>query len=286
MQHKGMHPFVCCPSFLKLVPPRQYAEIHMEIQIPENPLISVIIPVRDAGEFLPDCLQSLLFQNYKNIEIIAIDDFSTDNSWQVLKEFSKMDKRIKIFQNVKNYGLAITLNRCLKRAKGKFVAFMEARDSITANKLNKQFNFLKNNKKVVAVGTQCTYITEDNKRAGKSNFPAVHEHISQTPIHGISVLFEGIMVNRFRIPKDLLHFPTQHHQTVLYSDMALKLMQYGELANLPECLQYHRKHNSRLHSFTNHLTSLAKLWISSRLNHSDTPPIRSFFSNVFKASTS
>lgn len=257
----------------------------MEIQIPENPLISVVLPVRDAGEFLPDCLQSLLFQNYKNIEIIAIDDFSTDNSWQVLKEFSKMDKRIKTFQNVKNYGLGITLNRCLRRAKGKFVAFMEARDMVTPNKLHKQFTFLKTNPKVVAVGTQCTYITEDNKRNGRSNFPAIHEYISQNPIHGVSVLFEGIMVNRYRIPKDLLRFPTQS-QSFLYSDMALKLMQYGELANLSEFLQFHRKHESGLHSFTSHVTSLAKLWISSRLNHDDTPPLRSFFSNVFKPTTS
>lgn len=255
----------------------------MDYSIEPNPLISIVLPVRDCEQFLSSSLNSLLEQNYQNIEIIAINDFSRDNSGRILNAYRAKDKRIKVFHNVKYYGLGVTLNRAIRRAKGKFIVFMDARDSVTKNKLQKQLDFLLKNPKVVAVGTQCHFINEQNKRIGKSDFPALHEDISQKPIHGISVLFEGIMINKYRIPKDLLYFPTHKH-FFLYSDMTMKLMQYGEIANLPELLHYHRKHDNSLTSTTKHLTSLAKLWIKSKLNYEETPSLRSFFSGFLQVS--
>ena len=252
-----------------------------------NSLISVILPIRNADRFLASCLDSLLFQNYENIEIIAIDDASIDGSLGILNAFKKEDKRVKVFKNVKKYGLAITLNRCLRKAKGKFVVIMDPKDSVTKNKFTKQLNFLLHNPKVVAVGTQCVYLNEDDKRIGKSNFPALHEHISQKPIHGVSVLFEGIMINKYRIPKDLLYFPPYQH-LFLYSDMALKLLQFGELANLPEYLHFHHTHTyyRSLEKNMKHLWSLGKLWMKSKFDYQTNPSFRTFFSSPFKPSTS
>ena len=249
-----------------------------------NPLISVILPIRNAEQFLSDCLDSLITQNYQQIEIIAIDDNSTDKSWKVLKNYRKKEKRLKVFKNVKKYGLPMTLNRCLKRAKGKLIAFMDPRDTITKNKLQKQLTFLLENPKVVAVGTQCVYLNEEKKRIGKSTFPGLHEDISQKPLHGVSLLFEGIMVNKYRIPKDLLYFPT-YKNIFVYTNMAMKLLQYGKIVNLPEYLQFHRKHNSALQSTTSHFFSLLKVWINSRVEHAETPSFRSFFGDFLKPET-
>jgi glycosyltransferase involved in cell wall biosynthesis len=246
-----------------------------------NPLISVILPVRNAEQFLPDCLESLMKQNYQNIEVIAIDDNSNDTSWKVLRTYRKQEKRLKVFKNVKKYGLPMTLNRCLKRVKGKFIAFMDPRDSITKNKLQKQLTFLLENPKVVAVGTQCVYLNEDNKRIGKSTFPSLHQDISQKPLHGVSLLFEGIMINKYRIPKDLLYFPT-YKNIFVYTNMAMKLLQFGKIVNLPEYLQFHRKHNSTLESTTSHFFSLLKIWINSRVEYNETPSFRSFFGDFLK----
>ncbi len=251
-----------------------------------TPLISVIMSIHNDAKFLTSSLESLRNQNYLNIEIIAIDAASTDSSYHLLKESRKQDTRLKVYRNVKKYGLAITLNRSLRKTKGNFVVFMDPRDMVTRNKFQKQLDFLHANQKVVAVGTQCIYVNEEDKRIGKSNFPSLHEHISQRPLHGISVLFEGIMVSKLRIPKDLLHFPTNSHP-FLYSDMALKLIQYGKLANIPEYLQFHRKHDaSSLQSTTKHLVSLAKLWLNSRMQYETRPSIRSFFGGAFKTSIS
>ncbi len=250
-----------------------------------SPLLSVILPIRNAESYLSDCLDSLINQNYSRIEIIAIDDYSTDKSWKILRKYRKLDNRLKIFRNVKKYGLAITLNRCLKRAKGKFIVFMDARDSITKNKFQKQLLYLMENQKVVAVGTQCIYLSDKNKRIGKSSFPSLHEDISEKPLHGISVLFEGIMINKYRIPKDLLYFPTYKH-LFLYTDMAMKLLQYGKLANLSEYLHFHRKHDYAFQSGTKHVFSLFKLWVTSRTQYEISPSLRGIFSGILKPSTS
>ncbi len=248
------------------------------------PLISVILPVSNTASFLPTCLESLLTQNYKNIEIIAIDDNSADISFAIAKSYKKNDKRIKLFRNVKKYGLSITLNRCIRRAKGKFLVFMDPRDMVTKNKFQKQLQYLQKNPKTVAVGTQCIYLNEENKRIGKSNYPSLHEHISQSPLHGVSMLFEGVMINRYKIPKDLLYFPTTKH-SFLYSDMAVKLIQFGEIINLPEFLHFHRKHSAiTLATTTKHAYSLMKLWLSSKFDYEiEALSLKNLFAGFFKA---
>lgn len=259
----------------------------MNPKVDTKPLISVILPIRNADNYLASCIDSLLCQNYENIEIIAIDDASIDGSLGILNAFKKEDRRLKVFRNVKKYGLAITLNRCLRKAKGKFIVFMDPKDTITKNKLQKQLDSLVENPKLVGVGTQCVYLNDNGKRVGKSAYPALHEHISQKPIHGVSVLFEGIMLNKYKLPKDLLYFPPHKH-LFLYSDMTLKLLQYGELANLPEYLHFHTTHTyyGSLEKNMKHLWSLGTLWMKSKFDYETNPSLRTFFSSPFKPSTS
>lgn len=251
----------------------------MDYQIEPEPLISVILPVRNNEAFLKECLDSLHSQNYKNTEIIAIDDFSTDNSPHILRSFKQRDKRIKLFRNVKKYGLATTLNRAIRRSKGGFLVFMDPSDRITANKFSKQITFLQHHPKAVAVGTQCTFIDAQGTYRGKSTFPANSPY---PPLHGVSLLMTGIMVNRYAIPRDLLHF-SAGKQAFLYADMAIKLMPYGELMNLPEFLHFHRKQHT-IDSLQKHLFSVTKLWFSSRFHHGISLPLRSLFSPLLFSS--
>jgi glycosyltransferase involved in cell wall biosynthesis len=264
----------------------------MERPSPVLPRISVVLPVRDAGSHLVDCLQSLLFQNYSPIEIIAIDDFSRDNSWQILKEFKKIDSRLRIFRNVKAYGLATTLNRALKRAKGELVVFMDPNDQISANKLTKQYEALLRHEKAVAVGTQAFLVGKSGKRIGKTAYPLDADSIAAHPLHGASLLCEGLMIHRKRIPKDLLSFPLTPG-ALLYSDMTLKLLQYGDIINLPEYLHTHRTKKIARTQMSTFLYALSraehglhalKLWMTARFthNHSYTPPLRTLIGGILK----
>ena len=66
------------------------------------PKVSIIVPVYNSGKYLKTCLESLVNQTLKDIEIIAIDDCSTDNSLLILEEYAKKDSRIKVYHNEKN----------------------------------------------------------------------------------------------------------------------------------------------------------------------------------------
>lgn len=92
--------------------------------------ISFIVPVYNAEDFLHDCLNSILNQSLNEIEVICIDDGSSDNSLEIIKDFSGVDDRIKVYSNEKNKGAGFTRNIGLKHAKGEFISFVDADDWI------------------------------------------------------------------------------------------------------------------------------------------------------------
>jgi len=248
----------------------------------EQPLISVILPVHNCASTIEECVRSLISQSYRNIEVIAIDDFSSDNSYQILKKLKKQSKRLRIYKNIKRYGVAVTLNRLVKKAKGSYVAFMDTSDISSPNRFKKQLNFLLNNPDVVAVGSQCTFIDEENKKIGRSDFPTLHDSIYQKPLHGISMQFETVLINKALLPKDVLRFHVGSNPFI-YSDIFMKLMPYGKFANLKEFLHCHRNNpQNYLSDIKRNIVSLVKLWIKSKALYDHTPPLRSFFSPLIK----
>ena len=96
------------------------------------PNITIIIPVFNNAKYLPFCLNSIIYQSLKNIEIICINDGSTDESLNILKEFQKYDKRI-IIINQNNKGSAIARNKGIKKSKGKYIAFIDSDDMYPNN---------------------------------------------------------------------------------------------------------------------------------------------------------
>lgn len=241
------------------------------------PLVSVLLPVYNVGHYLPDCLDSLLDSSYDNLEIIAIDDFSKDESWKILRLYKKMDKRIRTYRNVKHYDKAITLNRLLKKAKGQYIAIMDAKDIVYKNKFKKQVSFLEKNPKFSAIGTQCTFINATGKKTETSNFPLLTEAIYQRPLHGITLDFETVTINRSILPKDALYFnPTS---TLLYSDIIMKLLQFGDITNLSTLLQYRRAENPHRNTTITKIPSLIKLWLKSMDSYDYRPTFRSILSS-------
>ncbi len=247
-----------------------------------QPLISILLPVHNSAPTLSECILSLLNQSYKNIEIIAINDKSSDKSSSILNALKKKDKRLRIYKNVKRYGLAVTLNRLAKKAKGSFIAFMDTDDISSPNRLKKQLNFLLHNTDVVAVGSQCTFIDEKGKKIGRSDFPTENSLIYANPLHGISMQFETVLINKTLLPKDVLRFHTGSNPFI-YSDIFMKLMPYGKFANLEDFLHFHRNDPKiYLSNIKRNIISLVKLWIKSKALYDYTPPLRSFFSPIIK----
>ena len=249
----------------------------------EKPLITVILPVHNCATTLAECISSLLNQSYKNIEVIAIDDFSSEKSMSVLRSFKKKDKRLRIYKNVKRYGLAVTLNRLIKKTKGSFIAFMDSSDVSKSTRLSKQYKFLAENPDVVAIGSQCNFIDEKGKNIGKSDFPTQNKTIYQNPLHGISMQFETVLINKLLLPKDVLKFNIGSNPFI-YSDIFMKLMPYGKFANLSDFLHLHRSHpKTYLLDIRKNIVSLIKLFVKSKALYDYQPQFRSFFSPLIKS---
>ena len=117
---------------------------HIVLRYGKTPLISVIVPVYNVAAYLEDCLYSIVNQSYKNIEIICIDDFSEDNSYEILKKYEKTDQRIKVLKNDKNIGLGLTRNVGLSLAKGYWIHFVDPDDWLELDAYEKIIQRLEN----------------------------------------------------------------------------------------------------------------------------------------------
>ncbi|MCJ8347968.1 glycosyltransferase [Moritella sp.] len=104
-------------------------------------LVSVIIPVYNASKYIHDALSSVCNQTYKNLEIIVIDDGSSDDSLSKIKYFSEIDSRVKVLSR-ENKGLIYTLNEAISIASGKYISRMDADDISSLDRIEKQVDIL------------------------------------------------------------------------------------------------------------------------------------------------
>jgi glycosyltransferase involved in cell wall biosynthesis len=251
---------------------------------PNKPLVSLILPVFKSEKFLSKCLESLINQSYKNIEIVAVVDYLGDDSLKILRKYKRSDKRLRIYSNLQRYGLASTLNRCVKVSKGRYIAFMDPNGVAAHSRINKQVKFLKENEKIAAVGSQIITINEKNKSIATSLFPQATEEIYRHLIGSESMKFETVMVDRNRIPKDILKFKKNTHYPYIFVDVFMKIGQYKELANINEPLVKVReiiKDNNQIIRIDKKITFL-KLLFDSTTNHEYKPSLKAIFSPILK----
>lgn len=105
--------------------------------------ISIIVPVYNVEDYLVECLQSILFQTYKNIEVILIDDGSTDGSGEICEEYQKKDKRIKAAHQT-NQGLSAARNKGIQMATGEYLMFVDSDDYIHSRTLEILYSAMQN----------------------------------------------------------------------------------------------------------------------------------------------
>jgi glycosyltransferase involved in cell wall biosynthesis len=105
-------------------------------------LVSVIMPCFNSSRFLAESIESVLKQTYENLELLIVDDASQDNSLEIAKKYSLNDERIRILRNNENLGPALTRNKGIKHAKGRYIAFLDSDDLWHPEKLQKQVGFM------------------------------------------------------------------------------------------------------------------------------------------------
>jgi glycosyltransferase involved in cell wall biosynthesis len=133
------------------------------MQVDTGPLVSVLLPFHNAAETLGDCIESILAQSLTDFEVIAVNDFSNDDSLRVIKEYD--DDRLKIIDN-EHRGLVSALNTGLSNCAAPLIARMDADDIMYSHRLEKQYEYMRQHHDVVLVATQVSKFPEESIRNG------------------------------------------------------------------------------------------------------------------------
>ncbi len=126
----------------------------------DTPFVSVILPTYNGAKFIEETLQSVLDQTYKNLEIIIIDDCSTDNSYDILKSYADKDDRIKLYRNDKNLGIGKNSNKALSLASGEYIMMQDHDDLSSPVRVEYIVKVLEENPHITGCATRVKKIKE------------------------------------------------------------------------------------------------------------------------------
>ena len=146
----------------------------------KEPLVSILMPCYNSGQYIIEAIQSILNQSYKNWELLICNDASTDNSLSILESF-KSDK-VKVFENTENEGYLKTCNFLLKKAKGDYVTFQDSDDYSSINRIQLLINEFSKNPNLGACGTQFNFITDSGIKLPDDSpiYPLKHNEITKS----------------------------------------------------------------------------------------------------------
>lgn len=203
-------------------------------------LVSVIMPSYNTAEFIKESINSVLNQTYQNFEIIIVDDCSTDNTDEVVAEIK--DERIKYIKNQKNSGAAVSRNRALREAKGKWIAFLDSDDVWLPEKLEKQISFMKEN------DYRFTYTDYRIVWNGKDMEPKIYigPNVVNRKLMYRYCYFSTItvMYNREAIGLVQIADVKKNNDYAMW----LKIIEKADCYRLPEVLSYYYKHDNSISS--------------------------------------
>jgi GT2 family glycosyltransferase len=127
-----------------------------------RPLVSVVIPTYNQADFLVEAITSAQNQTYPNIEIVVVNDGSTDNTTEILKKLSEQDQRIRCFSQ-ENQGLASAFNKAVQESKGEYIVHLDSDDIYETEKIQKQLEILQQDKSIDLVYTAIQVIDKEGK---------------------------------------------------------------------------------------------------------------------------
>ncbi len=159
------------------------------------PLVSVVMPSYNHEKFIAEAIESVLGQDFDDLELIIIDDASADASRQIIQEYEAKDSRIRVILHEANCGIAKTMNDGIEIARGKFLAVIASDDVWMKDKLGKQLAVLKSNEDLV-VWTEGEVINDEGQQVGSSFSEKTGRYDSRKKSGDIfqELLFDGAFI--------------------------------------------------------------------------------------------
>ncbi len=207
-----------------------------------TPLVSVILPAFNAEAFIGDSIRSIINQTYSHIELIIVDDASTDKTLSIIKTFkTRYPSLIKIIQIKKNMnkGGDTCANMAIQLARGKYIARMDADDIADPSRIEKQVKFMEKNKSVFIVGTSAQVINKEGETVGEKIMPQKHADIYSEYMVFHPMIHPTVMFRNHVIKRKTFYKSTFSANNDYYTFFELISRGY-EFANLPEKLLKYR----------------------------------------------
>lgn len=203
-----------------------------------QPVISIIMPCFNGSKFIGQAVESILSQSFTDFELIIVNDASTDNSMEIIREFQ--DPRIRIVENNAWLGIAKTRNRGLDEARGRYIAPFDADDVALPLKLEKQARFLERNSEFGMIGSWVKRIDGQSGRlSGKWKLTAKPESIPPILLFRNYFCHSSVMMRREAIPSE--GYDPGFAVGEDYN-MWIKITRRWKAWNLPEYLVLYREH--------------------------------------------
>ena len=210
--------------------------------------VSVIIPMHNSSKYILECVNSVINQTYKNLEIILVDDKSKDDTLD--KVSSIKDKRIKLITLNKSSGAALTRNRGIKEATGDYIAFLDSDDYWVEDKIEKQVEFIKNK---AFIYSKYLYLKE-----GKTHIAEVPLSLTYNKLLKNSAIFTStVMLNMKYLTKEDIYMPNIKRGQD-YGCWYKILKKIGTAHGMQEVLSIYRVGNKSLSS--NKFKAMKRTW--------------------------
>ena len=196
-----------------------------------NNLVSIITPSFNSSSFIQECIESVISQTYQQWEMIIIDDCSTDNSRQKISQLCKNEVRIKYFFLTKNVGAAEARNFGLRKAKGRYIAFLDSDDLWDKEKLSVQISFMREKKIAFSFTSYCSISEKNNAIIKNFNVPkkiGYNEYLKNTIIGCLTVIIDKDKTGDFQMPK----IRSSHDMALWLQIMKRGFFAYGLNKNL------------------------------------------------------
>lgn len=223
-----------------------------------QPTVSVLIPVYNAAKYLREAVGSILAQTFGDFEIIAVNDGSRDESANILASIAAQDARLKVICLNKNSGIVAALNEGLHRAKGKYIARMDADDVSLPERFAKQIAFMEEHTDVGLCGA---WVDRTPESYGQLLHPQDHETICARMVFGCPIVHPTVMLRSYMLQQHNLKYDAHYPHAEDY-ELWTQISRITRLANIPEVLLRYRIHgrNTSLKNQRSQSASRSKIY--------------------------
>ncbi|MCT8586964.1 glycosyltransferase, partial [Glaesserella parasuis] len=217
------------------------------------PLVSVLICAYNTEKYIEQCINSVINQTYTNLEIVIVNDGSTDNTKHIIEKLANQDNRISIINNEMNIGYISSLNKGIQHIKGEYIAKIDSDDVAKPDWIKNILEKMLEDPTIIAMGCYLEIISVNGKlgkyyKTGdiwKNALTDAHiknDMLFYNPIHNNTMIMKSLIHKKYGLIYDLNYIHAEDYK------FWFEVSKLGKMANYPEALVYYRLHSEQTSS--------------------------------------